>query len=276
MWKFQGIVFYLFSGALLAQSTPLSFSLGGTLTLAPLEVNESSLRSLASFSEDGNNEATNLLTPETEEISLGAFGVQLGAQYELRPWLTASMQILYGAPLDISSGSSIDEALLPEEKYPNQRVTRQSSGISSFFEIAPKINFDLSWKEPYEAFHIRVGPTLGWLYYREVELVKGDLSILEASHQQKDVTRIFNFVRLDLGIEWRDYITRHLGYFLSADISAPFTVSVSKIEVDTYRINGEAQPLEGQKIDPDDFGGGGEDIDIYYLNFGLGLTYKLD
>jgi len=194
------------------------------------------------------------------------FGARLGVSYQWRPWLQAALNLTYNPKWTISRGSATGAS----------GAGSIERGKTSFIEVAPSAQFDLSWKQPNESFFINLRPMIGRIDYQETIEIRRNQNGQLVNEQELDMTRVFNYFRFDFGIEWRDYFSKHWGYFLYADISVPMEMEVSKIKVDRYRLNfGEVRDLEGQKLDPADFPFPPARFEGFFLSGGLGITYRL-
>lgn len=197
---------------------------------------------------------------------MGGFGARVGVSYQWKPWLAGAMHLIYNPRWTVQSGSSTGAS----------GAGSKARGTNTIFEVAPVAQFDLSWKQPNESFFINLRPVLGRINYRETIEIRRNQNGQLVNEQELDMTRFFNYIRFDFGIEWRDYFSKHWGYFLYADISVPMEMEVSKIKVDRYRLNfGEVRDLEGQKLDPADFSFPPARFEGFFLSGGLGITYRL-
>lgn len=193
-------------------------------------------------------------------------GARIGVSYQWKPWLAGALRFTYNPKFRVNSSSATGRS----------GAGSIQRGKTSFFEIAPTAQFDLSWKQPKESFFINLRPVVGRINYQETIEIRRNQNGQLVTEQELDMTRIFNYFRFDFGIEWRDYFSKHWGYFLYVDLSVPLEMETSKIKVDRYRLNfGEARELEGQELDPDDFPFPPARTEGFFISGGFGLTYQL-
>jgi hypothetical protein len=155
-----------------------------------------------------------------------------------------------------------------------------SSSWSKIQRVNINLKLDALYKNPYESLNLIVGGHYALLYNRTTDIDPLVLiqttgsTILRENYGITRTMRLLRYFSFNLGVEWRDYITPHFGYFLQLVYNPMVRTTTHRLIFEQVSLAGETHPLEGEKIFPGQDGYPQETHGFTFININLGLTYQ--
>lgn len=184
-----------------------------------------------------------------------------------KSFLNLGINFTYCGPLDTRAqsirSSTIDRVLVTSSEANYQRAGLQ-------------IKLDALYKDFYEELNLILGADYNLLYYK-VYSNDVEQNQMTGSYTSNGFTRTMRQLRyfnLNLGLEWRDYITEHFGYFIQLSYNPTIRTDTHSLLFERVYINGKTHPLEGTRIKPGENGLPEENFEFRFINLSLGLTYQ--
>jgi hypothetical protein len=202
------------------------------------------------------------LNDVAQSFSVSHPSVALAVNYQIKPFLNLNLALLqagfsYDGYVSIRS-NSIESILL-------------ANTGSKFQRLNLNLKFDVLFKDDYEELNLMVGAGYNLLHNRTISNDYNDDFILLGATRTMRQLRYFN---LNLGVEWRDYFTKHFGYFLQLSYNPTIRTSTHSLLFERVYLNGGTHPLEGKEINPGENANPQENFEFSFVSFNIGLTYQ--
>jgi hypothetical protein len=140
------------------------------------------------------------------------------------------------------------------------------------------LKLDALYKDPYESLNLIVGGHYALMYNltrdTDPSVFFSETYTDEINYGITRTMRLLRYFSFNLGVEWRDYITPHFGYFLQLVYNPMVRTTTHRLIFEQVTLAGETHPLEGEKIFPGQEGYPQETHGFTFININLGLTYQ--
>lgn len=195
---------------------------------------------------------------------------QVAGQYKIKRFFALGASVSYG-----NQGFKQSYPFLTTLDYenPDGRVRVRGRNGFTLWDIGLNARLDALWKNDYEALYAIVGISFNRMINKLDETAIGTYNGSEV-YNELDWKQSYHSLKAVIGLEWRDYFSPHFGYFLRVAYSPLHKMKASAITFNRLRINGNAHPLEGERIsfsDPDYLGHTNR---LFAATFNLGVTYQ--
>lgn len=202
------------------------------------------------------------------------FHYELQGGYEIKDWLSVQLLASY-APNFLTSSSQSGEGV-NDINYQGDLDSWQSTAVVDYtaWELTPSVRLDLLYKEEFESFSLIAGFGYGVLRQQGSFGVTGSYRTGITVDRYLEQTRVIDFVRLNLGLEWRDYFAPRFGYFLRLNAFPSLAAATRKIELHKLSIPDYAIDLQNEEIEPGEGSWPEEKHDLFLVELALGISYR--